>query len=178
LKMIMNTYWTTQSNVLFVYLMQKYFKSKFNKDKVPSLKSLFFDPIEGCKTGRITRWWKDEKWCCSAKSLVKPEDLATIIYHRGQQVDQRSYAYNNIVSDVLNSSKRIPFEAGKVLHFPSCLSYFLKEWFCIYTNTMVFRFMESIEKISDNIKEVKANSNNSRSKAYWKVYDKIFKEQN
>jgi hypothetical protein len=33
--------------------MQKYFKSKFNKDKVPNLKEVFsFNPIEGCKNGK------------------------------------------------------------------------------------------------------------------------------
>jgi long-chain acyl-CoA synthetase len=38
---------------IVLYLMQKYFKSKFNKDKVPYLKEVFsFNPIEGCKTGR------------------------------------------------------------------------------------------------------------------------------
>jgi long-chain acyl-CoA synthetase len=42
-----------QEQYIVLYLMQKYFKSKFNKDKVPYLKEVFsFNPIEGCKTGR------------------------------------------------------------------------------------------------------------------------------
>jgi long-chain acyl-CoA synthetase len=61
--------------------------------------------------------------------LVKPEDLATIIYTSGTTGRPKGVmlSTNNIVSDVLNSS-RIPFEAGKYcIKLPSCLPYFLKE---------------------------------------------------
>jgi long-chain acyl-CoA synthetase len=60
---------------IVLYLMQKYFKSKFNK-KVPYLKEVFsFNPIEGCKTGRITSSWRTNNQTDveTSKSLVKPK---------------------------------------------------------------------------------------------------------
>jgi long-chain acyl-CoA synthetase len=49
------------------------------------------------------------------QSLVKPEDLATIIYTSGTTGRPKGVMLSHIVSDVLNSAPRIPFEAGKVL---------------------------------------------------------------
>jgi long-chain acyl-CoA synthetase len=97
--------------------MQKYFKSKFNK-KVPYLKEVFsLILLKVVKTGRITSSWQNNNQTDveTSKSLVKPNDLATIIYvgttGRPKGV---MLSHDNIVSDVLNSAK-IPFEAGKVL---------------------------------------------------------------
>jgi long-chain acyl-CoA synthetase len=50
----------------------------------------------------------------TSKSLVAKR--FSHIYRPEQQVDQKELcSHDNIVSDVLNSAPRIPFEAGKVL---------------------------------------------------------------
>jgi long-chain acyl-CoA synthetase len=78
--------------ILVLYLMQRYFKSKFNKDKVPNLKEVFsFNPIEGCKNWKelllLGKDQSNQTDVDTSKSLVKPED--TIIYTSGRQVDQK-----------------------------------------------------------------------------------------
>jgi long-chain acyl-CoA synthetase len=64
-------------------------------------------------------------------------------------------SHNNIVSDVLNSAPRIPFEAGKVLlsFLPVCHHIFERMILYLH-NTMVFRFiLENLLRKSDNIKK-------------------------
>jgi long-chain acyl-CoA synthetase len=85
----------------------------FNKDKVLPQRSIFFNLLKVVKLEGITSPGKDHSNQTdveTSKSLVKPNDLATIIYTSEQQVDQKvMLSHDNIVSDVLNSAfKRIP----------------------------------------------------------------------
>jgi long-subunit acyl-CoA synthetase (AMP-forming) len=41
---------------------------------------------------------KQSKWCWIQQKFVKPEDLATIIYTSGQQVDQKELCFLTIIS--------------------------------------------------------------------------------
>jgi long-chain acyl-CoA synthetase len=72
---------------IVLYLMQKYFKSKFNKRFLTKKFSLTLLKVE-----KNYFSWQDQSNQTdvdTSKSLVKPEDLATIIYTSGQQVDQK-----------------------------------------------------------------------------------------
>tara|TARA_R110002111_G_scaffold60393_5_gene101020 strand:- start:1308 stop:2576 length:1269 start_codon:yes stop_codon:yes gene_type:complete len=111
--------------------------------------------------------------------LVKPGDLATIIYTSGTTGRPKGVmlSHNNIVSDVLNSAPRIPFEAGKstalsflpVCHIFERMILYLHQYYGVS-----IYFGESIEKISDNIKEVKPTVITVVPRLIEKVYDKIY----
>jgi long-chain acyl-CoA synthetase len=179
-------YILNHSEAMYCFVSDAEILQKVNliKDKVPSLKEVFsFDPIEGCKN------WKEllvlgenqdnQNDVEYSKNLVKPEDLATIIYTSGTTGRPKGVmlSHNNIVSDVLNSSKRIPFEAGKstalsflpVCHIFERMILYLHQYYGVS-----IYFGESIDKISDNIKEVKPTVITVVPRLIEKVYDKIY----
>ena len=179
-------YILNHSEAMYCFVSDAEILQKVNliKDKVPSLKEVFsFDPIEGCKN------WKEllvlgenqdnQNDVEYSKKLVKPEDLATIIYTSGTTGRPKGVmlSHNNIVSDVLNSSKRIPFEAGKstalsflpVCHIFERMILYLHQYYGVS-----IYFGESIDKISDNIKEVKPTVITVVPRLIEKVYDKIY----
>jgi long-chain acyl-CoA synthetase len=113
------------------------------------------------------------------KNSVKPAELATIIYTSGTTGQPKGVmlSHDNIVSNLLNSAPRIPFEAGnsRALSFlPVCHIF---ERFILYLyqcyGVSVY-FGESIEKVGDNIKEVKPNVMSAVPRLIEKVYDKIY----
>ncbi|MEZ7504262.1 long-chain fatty acid--CoA ligase [Flavobacterium sp. Arc2] len=179
-------YILNHSGAIYCFVSDVEILQKVNliKDKVPHLKEIYsFNPIEGCKN------WKellvlgedqsnqDEVDAC--KSSVKPDDLATIIYTSGTTGRPKGVmlSHNNIVSDVLNSALRIPFEAGKstalsflpVCHIFERMILYLHQYYGVS-----IYFGESIDKISDNIKEVKPTVITVVPRLIEKVYDKIY----
>ena len=153
------------------------------KKNAPNLIEIYsFNEIEGCKNwNEILDLGKDttnQKEVESRKSNVEPLDLATIIYTSGTTGQPKGVmlSHNNIVSNVLDSSSRIPFAHGKskALSFlPICHIYErMVTYIYQYTGCAIY-FGESIEKISDNIKEVKPNVMTGVPRLIEKVYDKI-----
>jgi long-chain acyl-CoA synthetase len=154
------------------------------KNKVPKLKEVFsFDEIEGCKnwnellTLGADKSNQDQVEEC--KNKVSPEDLATIIYTSGTTGRPKGVmlSHKNIVSDVLNSAPRIPFAPGssKALSFLPVCHIFERMILYLYQYYGVsVYFGESIEKISDNLKEVKPNVITAVPRLLEKVYDKIY----
>jgi long-chain acyl-CoA synthetase len=112
------------------------------------------------------------------KNNVKPQDLATLIYTSGTTGRPKGVmlSHNNLVSNVLDSEKRVPFDYGKsrslsflpVCHVFERMILYLYQ----YCGVEVY-FAESIEKMSDNLKEVKPNVMTAVPRLYEKVYDKI-----
>ena len=154
------------------------------RDKVPSLKEVYsFNEIEGCKNwnellilGVDTGNQNDVEY---RKSNVKTEDLATIIYTSGTTGRPKGVmlSHKNIVSNVLDSASRIPFEAGKsrALSFLPICHIFERMILYLYQYYGVsVYFGESIDKISDNLKEVKPTVITAVPRLLEKVYDKIY----
>jgi long-chain acyl-CoA synthetase len=86
-------------------------------------------------------------------------------------------SHQNIVSNVLDSSPRIPFEAGKsrALSFLPICHIFERMILYLYQYYGVSIFFgESIDKISDNLKEVKPTVITAVPRLLEKVYDKIY----
>lgn len=85
-------------------------------------------------------------------------------------------SHKNIVSNVLDSEKRVPFENGKSkgLSFLPVCHVFERMILYLYQYCGVeIYFAESIETMSDNLKEIKPHVMTAVPRLYEKVYDKI-----
>lgn len=153
------------------------------KQNVPKLKEVYsFNEIEGCNNWKeLLELGKDasnQDVVEDRKNQVKPEELATIIYTSGTTGRPKGVmlSHKNIVSNVLDSANRIPFEAGKsrALSFlPICHIYERMVTYIYQFYGVSIYFGESIEKISDNIKEVYPEVMTGVPRLIEKVYEKI-----
>jgi long-chain acyl-CoA synthetase len=153
------------------------------KDKT-SLKDVYsFDHIKGCKHySELFETGKDESTQSeveSRKEAVKPSDLATIIYTSGTTGRPKGVmlSHDNIVSNVLASEKRIPLDSGsaKALSFlPVCHIFERMILYLYQYSGMEIYYAESIEKIRDNLKEVKPHVMTAVPRLYEKMYDAIY----
>ncbi|MGA9637829.1 AMP-dependent synthetase/ligase [Flavobacterium sp.] len=158
------------------------------KDKVPQLKEIYsFDAIPGCKNWKELITLGDEsnnqEEVEVRKNSIHTNDLATIIYTSGTTGRPKGVmlSHQNIVSNVLDSAPRIPFKAGdsRALSFLPICHIFERMVLYLYQHYGVsIYFGESIEKISDNIKEVKPNVMTVVPRLIEKVYDKIYAKGN
>lgn len=154
------------------------------RDKVPNLKEVYsFNEIQGCKNWKELLQLGEDKsnqhLVEECKNKVQSEDLATIIYTSGTTGKPKGVmlSHRNIVSNVINSAPRIPFEAGKsrALSFLPICHIFERMILYLYQYYGVsVYFGESIDKISDNIKEVKPTVITAVPRLLEKVYDKIY----
>ena len=149
---------------------------------MPSLKEVFsFDQIEGCRNwGELLELGADEakqEAVEARKAAVKPEDLATLIYTSGTTGRPKGVmlSHDNIVSNVLASKERVPFEYGGVaLSFLPVCHIFERMILYLYQYCGIsIYFAESLETISDNLKEVKPNVMTVVPRLLEKVYDRI-----
>jgi long-chain acyl-CoA synthetase len=108
---------------------------------------------------------------------VKGSDLATLIYTSGTTGVPKGVmlSHNNLVSNVLGSQPRLPLEPkGKALSFlPLCHVYErILSYLYVYVGASIY-YAESIETISDNLKEVKPDAFSAVPRLLEKIYDKI-----
>lgn len=112
------------------------------------------------------------------KNNVESNDLATLIYTSGTTGTPKGVmlSHHNIVSNVIDSEKRFPFDLGKSksLSFLPVCHIFERMVLYLYQYCGVeIYFAESIEKMGDNIKEIKPNVMTAVPRLYEKVYDNI-----
>ena len=172
------------SILCFVSDIEVYNKVKNIQANVPALKEVYsFNEIEGCEnwTSLLTLGadTSNQDVVEDRKNNVTTQDLATIIYTSGTTGKPKGVmlSHQNIVSNVLNSAQRIPFEPGKntALSFLPICHIFERMILYLYQYYGVsVYFGESIEKISDNIKEVRPNVITAVPRLLEKVYDKIY----
>ncbi len=112
------------------------------------------------------------------KSQVKPEDLATIIYTSGTTGTPKGVmlSHHNIVSNVKDTVSGLAFlkDINNVLSFlPVCHIFErMLQYLYIYSGISI-HFAESIEKISENIKEVQPEFMTVVPRLLEKIYDSI-----
>ncbi|WP_298152959.1 long-chain fatty acid--CoA ligase [Flavobacterium sp.] len=154
------------------------------KDNVPSLLKVFcFDHIDGCDHWEtLLELGSDESNQAEVdqiKATIQSEDLATIIYTSGTTGKPKGVmlSHNNIVSNVLGSAPRIPFEEGqsRALSFlPICHIYERMILYIYQYYGVSVYFAESIEKLVDNLKETHPNVITAVPRLLEKVYDRIY----
>ena len=153
------------------------------RTSVLNLKEIFsFNTIPNCKNWQevldLGEDQSNQNEVEERKNNVKALDLATIIYTSGTTGRPKGVmlSHNNIASNVLDSANRIPFENGKsrALSFlPICHIYErMVTYIYQYTGTAIY-FGESIEKISENIKEVHPTVMTGVPRLIEKVFEKI-----
>ncbi|MCV9926156.1 AMP-dependent synthetase/ligase [Flavobacterium sp. LS1R49] len=154
------------------------------KQNVPTLKDVFsFDEIVGCKnwTNLLTEGSDEsnQNEVEARKDSITTDDLATIIYTSGTTGRPKGVmlSHKNIVSNVIDSAPRIPFEPGQsvALSFLPICHIFERMILYIYQYYGIsVYFGESIDKLSDNLKEVRPNVITAVPRLLEKVYDKIY----
>ena len=159
-------------------------KVRLIQANVPTLKEVYsFNEIPGCKHwSELLTLGADESNQSEVearKDSIQTDDLATIIYTSGTTGRPKGVmlSHKNIVSNVLDSAPRIPFDPGKstALSFLPICHIFERMILYIYQYYGVsVYFGESIEKISDNLKEVSPTVITAVPRLLEKVYDKIY----
>ena len=105
--------------------------------------------------------WNEEK-LDEVKSKVESEAIATIIYTSGTTGVPKGVmlSHGNIVSNVISATKKFPFEDRNqtALSFLPLCHIFERTFIYgyLYNNISVY-FAESLDTISENLKEVKPN---------------------
>lgn len=174
----------SESVYCFVSDQEVYEKVKSIQSEVSGLKEVFsFETISGCQSWYdLLETGKDDSLQSeveSRKESIDTKDLATIIYTSGTTGRPKGVmlSHENIVSNVLGSSSRVPVERGKthalsflpVCHVFERMILYLYQYYGIS-----IYFAESLETIGDNLKEIKPNIMSVVPRLLEKVYDKIY----
>ncbi len=173
----------SESVFCFVSDVEVLRKINLIKHNVPTLKEVYcFNEIEGCKN------WKEllvlgedssnQDVVEDRKKQIDTDDLATIIYTSGTTGQPKGVmlSHRNIVSNVIDGALRIPMKEGNnrtMSYLPVC--HILERFYlyiCQYYSISIY-FGESLDKIGDNLKEVKPNLMTGVPRVLEKVYDKI-----
>jgi len=177
-------YVLNHSESIYCFVSDKEVLDKINKVRHNTkLKEVYsFDHIEGCrhyselfKLGEDT---SNQPEVEAHKEAVKPSDLATIIYTSGTTGTPKGVmlSHHNIVSNALDSTPRLPFISGqiKVLSFLPICHIFERVLIYIYQYAGAsLYYAENLDKISDNLKEIKPHFMSVVPRLLEKVFDKI-----
>ena len=173
----------SESTYCFVSCTEVLGKINEIKDNVPTLKEVYsFDEIDNCQNWKtVLKLGEDtsnQPEVEARKDIVSPNDLATLIYTSGTTGRPKGVmlSHGNVVSNVIESEKRVPLSSGnsKALSFLPVCHIFERMILYLYQYCGVdIYFAESLEKMTENLKEVKPNVMTAVPRLYEKVYDKI-----
>ncbi|WP_109436917.1 long-chain fatty acid--CoA ligase [Aquimarina sp. AU119] len=173
----------SEATYCFVSDEEVFQKVKNIHTNVPSLKEVYsFNDIAGCKSwNEVLELGKDDSNQEEVEKImasISENDLATLIYTSGTTGRPKGVmlSHKNIVSNALNSGTRFPIPAGeaKALSFlPVCHIYERMLMYLYQYLGVTIYFAESLETISDNLKEVKPDVMTAVPRLLEKVYDKI-----
>lgn len=173
----------SQSKMIFVNDEELFLKVKSIKEQVPSLKHIFtLDHVPNAV------YWKDCLLQIDNNNLDKIQeisariskaDLATIIYTSGTTGTPKGVmlSHNNIVSNVLDSNcvfEEIGIEGRRSLSFLPLNHVFerMVSYIYIYNSVSIY-YAENMDKIGDNLKEVKPLIFTTVPRLLEKVYERI-----
>ena len=173
----------SESKYCFVSCTEVLGKINQIKDNVPTLKEVYtFDEIDNCQNWKaVMKLGEDasnQPEVEARKDKVSPNDLATLIYTSGTTGRPKGVmlSHGNVVSNVIDSEKRVPLSSGnsKALSFLPVCHIFERMILYLYQYCGVeIYFAESLEKMTENLKEVNPNVMTAVPRLYEKVFDKI-----
>ena len=178
-------YVLNHSESSYCFVSDKEVLDKVNRIKknVPSLKGVYcFNDIEGCESWKEVKKLGEDKSSQDEveklKAVVKETDLATIIYTSGTTGRPKGVmlSHRNVVSNAINSCIRFPIDEGesKALSFlPVCHIYERMLMYLYQYRGVSIYFAQSLETISDDLKEIKPEVMTAVPRLLEKVYEKI-----
>ena len=179
-------YVLNHSESKYVFVSCKEILDKINKIKanVPSLLGVYsFEDIDGCDSwqevitlGNDNQDLQEEVQ--KRMDAVHEDDLATLIYTSGTTGRPKGVmlSHKNIACNAKHSKGRLPIEMGKskALSFlPVCHIYERMLLYMYQYCGVSIHFAESLETISDNLKEIHPEVMTAVPRLLEKVYDKI-----
>ena len=179
-------YVLNHSEAVYCFVSCNEVLNKINKIRanVPSLKEVYcFDEINGCPSwSEVLKLGEDtsnQSELEERMAAVKEDDLATLIYTSGTTGRPKGVmlSHKNIASNAIFSSDRLPIDLGhsKSLSFlPVCHIYERMLQYMYQYCGVSIHFAESLETISDNLKEVNPQVMSAVPRLLEKVYDKIY----
>lgn len=172
----------SEAKYCFVSCAEVFAKVNSIKNQVPSLKDVYsFDKLSDCKNwNEVLELGQDDSNQSEVETLkdnVRPEDLATLIYTSGTTGKPKGVmlSHNNLVSNTLESFKRLPLDYGKVKcvsFLPVCHVY-ERMLIYLYQYAGVSIHFAPIDQIGEYIKEVEPHVMTAVPRLLEKVYDKI-----
>jgi len=174
----------SEATMCFVSDQEVYDKLIAVQHNIPTLKAIYsYNTINGCKNWQeildLGADTSNQDVVEDRKNNVTTKDLATIIYTSGTTGKPKGVmlSHENIVADVLMSAPRVPLRKGdtRALSFlPICHIFERMLTYLYQYYGISIYFAESIEKISDNLKEVNPQVMSVVPRLLEKVYDKIY----
>ncbi len=160
------------------------------REKVSSLQGVFtFDDIDGAANWQeVLDLGEDDATQNEVDDLsraISADDMATIIYTSGTTGKPKGVmlTHNNIVANIQGSDERIPmirnfdYKDARALSFLPICHIFERMLFYLYqTKGFSIYFAESIDKMGENIKEVRPHYMTVVPRLLEKVYDKIYEK--
>lgn len=174
----------SESSYCFVSCNEVLEKINKIKGNVPSLKGVFsFDSLSNCDNYQKVIDLGNENQDLDEEvqkrmDAVDEHDLATLIYTSGTTGRPKGVmlSHKNIASNALHSKGRLPIDFGKskALSFlPVCHIYERMLLYMYQYCGVSIHFAESLETISDNLKEIHPEVMTAVPRLLEKVYDKI-----
>ena len=179
-------YVLNHSESKYVFVSCKEVLDKINKIKanVPTLLGVYsFEDIDGCDSWQEVITLGNENQDLQQEvqkrmDAVHEDDLATLIYTSGTTGRPKGVmlSHKNIACNAKHSKGRLPIEMGKskALSFlPVCHIYERMLLYMYQYCGVSIHFAESLETISDNLKEIHPEVMTAVPRLLEKVYDKI-----
>ncbi len=178
-------YILNHSEATYCFVSDEEILEKVNaiKHKTKLIDIYSFDKIKGVKHWTTLlekgRSLKNDALLATTKKAIVCTDLATLIYTSGTTGKPKGVmlSHRNLISNTLDSAPRLPNnnKGIKALSFlPICHVFERMILYLYQYGGIEIYFAESIETISDNLKEVKPNIMTAVPRLYEKVYDKIY----
>lgn len=170
------------AKVKIVFVNDESLMKKIDKVKsaIPDLRYIYsFDPSESLPYWKSILTSNQEmiKKVNESAATIRNEDLATIIYTSGTTGEPKGVmlSHNNIFSNVMDSIECFPPGSNlKALSFLPLNHIFerMVSFIYLFKGTSIY-FAESMETISDNLKEVQPHMFTTVPRLLEKVYEKI-----
>jgi long-chain acyl-CoA synthetase len=170
-----------EAKLCFCQSEDLYDKIKSCQPEVPSLQHLYtFREVKGAKNYKelkenVTAEGRNQ--LTAIQETIKPMDLATIIYTSGTTGKPKGVmlSHNNIVANIFSSIERLPVGKGDVALSFLPLSHIFERminymYFSVGISTY---YAESMDKIGDNLKEIRPMVFTAVPRLLEKVFDRV-----